>query len=175
LIITTNTLAQKIDFNRLCIGTGIEYNLPENDLGKYWNDSPGISFYAAYGLTNGFKLETGFSYADYEQKIVDLDIPGLEIYIINAGLYFETEIMNKINIFTSGGLQSYTFRFVKENYQKSGNNRNESEFGLYFSIGWSYELFPSIFLIPSIKLQNIYSYPEMIIIKSPAFKIIYNL
>lgn len=171
----TDIQAQHIDFSRFGLGAGISYNFPENDLGKFWKNSKGISLVSTYDIGDMFNLEAELHYTELTRKQTENLIPDIKIYIISGGICYRYQPIPVTAIVASAGLQSYTFKFFGSYFEKSGNNSNESEMGFYFSAGLRINILNRISVIPLFKIQNILSDPEIIVIKSYAFRIIYHI
>lgn len=165
--------AQEINFNDLSFGIALEYSTPSGDFGKFWNNAPGIGGIINYKLTKFFYFETILSISYFIPKQDERKYPKIIFLNIPAGINYSLEI-SKLNTNFGAGISNSTLAFIGKAAEKVEENYIESEFGVFISFGIEKNINNVFDIQLFTNAQNIFTYPENIILYKFGFKILFN-
>ncbi len=167
--------AQELKLDNISAGAGINIFIPKNDLGKFWKAKVNPVLSLKYEISKSIAIETEAGFSKFKPKENKTGFPDIDLMVLSAGLRLAEYPAEFVYLFASGGIKSYTFYFKGSNAAVSGNNPSESEFGFYFSGGLGFLIYKNISAETSFGIQNIFSYPESLIMLNSRILLFYRL
>ncbi len=161
--------AQELEWERFSVAFGIVYINPQNDFGEYWENSFGLSGTLEYQLSKKFSLTGDLIFSQFSPK--ETTLPTIYLVSIPIGIKFMQFLSNNLSINVKLGLQSNTFEFAGNISESIEENTNESEFGVYGSLGVQLSFIQRFPFEIYTNAQSIFSSPESITIYHMGMKI----
>jgi hypothetical protein len=165
-----NAQAEGIDWSKIRLGAGAYYQNSYGNLGKFWNESPGIGITGVYQFSESVYLEGAVYLSRFNVK-PGHSFPDIWLIHMPLSLRIKAWDIGSSQLFISPGLANNTFEFNGEGTEILGDNNMESEFGLFIEAGLQTPISQVFNIEPFVKYQTIFASPVNINILHAGVKV----
>lgn len=161
----------QLDWDKVSYGFSLRYSITDGDLKEFWGNFFSPGFLLQYKLPKDFQILADIS-GSYLKPLEDNQNKLPHIFLINAQLLLKYTLINKNDFMLtiSPGLTNSTFIFSGTAANLVGDNFIEHEFGINVSSGIEFLIEDAFWLEIFISGQNIFSYPEYLVLYSLGLK-----